>query len=72
MGSAKDFLINCGLKLFVLVIFIVSHLYDYISYPIYFVYHHPWRVRRYKKANHARREDREDCVIYHSIQVNQI
>ena len=67
--GVKHFMINCGLKLFVVLIYIVSHVYDYVSYPFYYIYYHPWRVRRYKKASHARKEEREDCVIYHSIQV---
>lgn len=68
MGKVKDFFINCLLKTFVVVIYIVSHLYDYLSYPVYFVYSHPWLVRRYKREAHARKEVRQDCVIYHSIQ----
>jgi hypothetical protein len=69
MSQVKNFFVNCALKIFVVLIYVVSHVYDYVSYPIYMIYYHPWRVRRYKKANHARKEEREDCVIYHSIQV---
>ena len=56
------------LKVVVVLIYVVSHLYDYVSYPLYWVYYHPWRVRRYKRSNHARREDRDDgSVVYHSL-----
>lgn len=72
MPSVKDFFINCALKTFVVLIYVVSHVYDYVSYPLYSLYCHPWRVRRYKRANHARKEEREDCVIYHSIQVKLV
>ncbi len=70
MGKVKDFFINCLLKTLVVIIYLVSHLYDYISYPVYFIYSHPWLVRRYKREAHSRREDRDDCIIYHSLQVN--
>ena len=55
------------LKLFVFLTYIISHIYDYVTYPIYFIYYHPWLVRQYKKADHARREDREDCIVFHSL-----
>lgn len=57
------------LKMVVMLIYVVSHLYDYAFYPIYFFYYHPWRVRRYQKSTHARREDldHESAVIFHSL-----
>ncbi len=55
------------LKFVVVLIYVVSHCYDYLCYPIYVVAHHPWIVRRYKRSNHARREDRADCVVFHSL-----
>lgn len=63
----SDFAKNALMKVFVFLIYIVSHLYDYLFYPIYFLFQHPWVIRRYNRSNHARREDREDCVIFHSI-----
>ena len=67
-GGPKDYVKYYLLRLFVLFVFVFSHLYDYISYPIYFVIYHPWLVRRYKKSNHARLEIRDDCVLYHSLE----
>jgi long-chain acyl-CoA synthetase len=55
------------LKLFVFLTYIISHIYDYITYPFYFIYYHPWLVRQYKKSDHARRENREDCIVFHSL-----
>ena len=55
------------LKLFVFLTYIISHIYDYVTYPFYFIYYHPWLVRQYKKSDHARREDREDCIVFHSL-----
>ena len=66
--SPKDYVKYYVLRLFVLFVFVLSHLYDYISYPIYFVIYHPWLVRRYKRENHARLEVRDDCVLYHSLE----
>lgn len=64
MADVKYYL----LKLLVVLIYFVSHVYDYLTYPIFMIIYHPWRVRRYKKSNHARREDRDDAIIYHSLQ----
>ena len=64
----KDYIKYYVLRLFVLFVFVLSHIYDYLSYPIYFVIYHPWLVRRYKKATHARFERRDDCVLYHSLE----
>ena len=42
--------------------------FQYVTYPIYFIYYSPWLVRQYKREDHARREDRDDCIIFHSLQ----
>jgi long-chain acyl-CoA synthetase len=63
----RDMFKHALMKLAVVLIYVVSHCYDYICYPIYFIAHHPWIVRKYKRSNHARREDRDDCVIFHSL-----
>ena len=68
LKSVGDYVKFGILKLFVFLTYIISHIYDYLTYPIYFIYYHPWLVRQYKKEDHARREDREDCIIYHSLQ----
>lgn len=67
LQGASDYIKYCVLKLFVFLTYIISHIYDYVTYPFYFVYYHPWLVRQYKKEDHARREDRGDCIIYHSL-----
>lgn len=56
------------LKIIVFLTYIISHIYDYVTYPFYFIYYHPWLIRRYKREDHARREDRPDCIIFHSFQ----
>ena len=55
------------LKAVVVLIYVVSHLYDYLFYPVYLVAQHPWRVGRYKRAIHARREDVDDAIVFHSL-----
>jgi len=65
--GVRDYIKYCILKLFVFLTYIVSHIYDYVTYPIYFIYYHPWLVKQYKKEDHARREDREDCIVFHSL-----
>jgi len=67
LQGVGDYIKYCILKLFVFLTYIVSHIYDYVTYPIYFIYYHPWLVRQYKKEDHARREDREDCIVFHSL-----
>ncbi len=69
MASAKDAAVYVVLKALLALFYVISHVYDYLSYPIYLVAYHPWRVRRYKRMPHARREDREGEVIFHSVQV---
>lgn len=64
----KDYVKYYLLRLFVLFVFVLSHLYDFVSYPVYFVIYHPWLVRRYKRSNHAELEVRNDCVLYHSLE----
>ena len=67
MNGFKDYLKYYALRFALVIVYIVSHLYDYIGYPIFFIYYHPWLVRRYKDSTHARVEHREDAVIYHSV-----
>jgi len=66
--SAGDFVKYVILKIILFLTYTISHIYDYLTYPFYFIYYHPWLVRQYKREDHARREDREDCIIFHSLQ----
>ena len=67
LNGVGDYVKYGVLKLFVFLTYIISHIYDYVTYPFYFIYYHPWLVRQYKKSDHARREDREDCIVFHSL-----
>ena len=64
----KDYIKYYLLRAFVIFVFIISHVYDYTTYPIYWIIYHPWLVRRYRRAIHSKLERREDCVIYHSLE----
>ncbi|XP_040582204.1 long-chain-fatty-acid--CoA ligase 4 [Lepeophtheirus salmonis] len=55
------------LKTFVVLIYIISHIYDYLSYPIYALYYHPWRVRRYRRNVHSTVERKENSIVYEGI-----
>ncbi len=68
LNGVKDYVKYFFLKFFVVLIYIISHVYDYATFPIYAIYYHPWLVRRYKKEEHARQEIRDDCIVYHSLQ----
>ena len=56
------------MRLTLSVIFLLFFLVDYVTYPIYFIIYHPWLVRKYKREDHARKEERDDCLIFHSLQ----
>ncbi|CAB4055517.1 ACSL [Lepeophtheirus salmonis] len=43
------------------------HIYDYLSYPIYALYYHPWRVRRYRRNVHSTVERKENSIVYEGI-----
>ena len=47
--SAGDFVKYVILKIIVFLTYIISHIYDYVTYPFYFIYYHPWLVRQYKR-----------------------
>ena len=68
LHGVADYVKFVFLKLFVFLTYIISHIYDYVTYPLYFIYYSPWLVRQYKREDHARREDREDCIVFHSLQ----
>lgn len=57
------------LKLLITLIFIISHTYDYLSYPVYYFLQKPWLVRKHRKGIHSEKgEETDDSVIFHSTQ----
>ena len=47
--SAGDFVKYVILKIILFLTYTISHIYDYLTYPFYFIYYHPWLVRQYKR-----------------------
>lgn len=68
-GLVDSWLLYPLFKLLIFVIYLVSHLYDYISYPVYYFVQKPWLVRKHCQAIQARKgEETESTVTYHSTQ----
>lgn len=65
--SVRDRVVSVLLRAFLITFYVVSHLYDYVTFPLFFLWSRAWRVRRYKRNIHARREDRDDAVLFHSL-----
>ncbi len=69
MTDVKNAVTYGLLKTLLTIFYVVSHVYDYLLYPIYMIVYHPWRVGRYKRSNHASKEERDDgSVVFHSLQ----
>ena len=45
---ANSWLMYPLFRLLISIIYIVSHIYDYLTYPIWYVYQKPWRVRQHR------------------------
>jgi len=55
-------------KLLIILIYIISHVYDYVTYPIWYLVQKPWRVRQHRKGIHAKWDEPEDGqMVFHSI-----
>ena len=66
--GVTDYIKYYLLRTFVIFVFIISHVYDYTTYPIYWIVYHPWLVRRYQRSTHSKVEKKTDCVIYDSLE----
>jgi len=64
---ANSWLLYPLFKLLIILIYIISHIYDYVTYPIWFFVQKPWRVRRFRKGIHSKWEEPENgAIVYHS------
>jgi len=55
-------------KLLIILIYIISHVYDYVTYPIWYLVQKPWRVRQHRKGIHSKWDEAEDGqMVFHSI-----
>jgi len=66
-GLVDSWLLYPLLKILITLMFIFSHVYDYLSYPIYYFVQKPWLVLKYRKGQHSQQGDMIDSeVTYHS------
>eukprot|EP00090_Calanus_glacialis_P001394 TRINITY_DN10994_c0_g1_i1.p1 TRINITY_DN10994_c0_g1~~TRINITY_DN10994_c0_g1_i1.p1 ORF type:complete len:726 (-),score=259.31 TRINITY_DN10994_c0_g1_i1:181-2358(-) len=64
---ANSWLLYPLFKLLIILIYIISHVYDYVTYPIWYFVQKPWRVRLHRKGIHAKWDEPEDGqMIFHS------
>jgi len=69
--GVKDHVKYYLIRTLLVIFYVVSHIYDYLCYPVFMLFQSPWLVRRYRKANHARMERRGSSeAIFHSLEVN--
>jgi len=65
---ANSWLLYPLLKILIIVIYIISHVYDYVTYPIWFLAQKPWRTKRVQRAVHSKwQEPADGQVVYSSI-----
>jgi len=55
-------------KLMVILIYIISHVYDYVTYPIWYCVQKPWRTIAHRKGVHSKWDPPENGeMVFHSI-----
>lgn len=65
---ANSWLLFPLLKILIVLIYIVSHVYDYVTYPVWYLAQKPWRTKRVQRSIHSKGEEPENGeVVYHSI-----
>jgi len=65
---ANSWLMYPLFRLLISLIYIISHIYDYLTYPIWYLVQKPWRVRQHRKGIHSKWDEPENGeVVYHSI-----
>lgn len=53
------------------IIWVLSQIYDLVTYPFYYAYYKPWIRLKYHQGIHARKEERQSCIIFHSIKTHR-
>jgi len=65
---ANSWLLYPLLKILIVLIYTVSHVYDYVTYPVWYLAQKPWRTKRVQRSIHSKWEEPENGeVVYHSI-----
>lgn len=64
---ANSWLMYPLFRLLISIIYIVSHIYDYLLYPVWYIVQKPWRVIQHRKGIHSRWDKPENGeMVYHS------
>eukprot|EP00092_Neocalanus_flemingeri_P005787 GFUD01006229.1.p1 GENE.GFUD01006229.1~~GFUD01006229.1.p1 ORF type:complete len:726 (-),score=213.49 GFUD01006229.1:423-2600(-) len=64
---ANSWLLYPLFKLLIMLIYITSHVYDYVTYPIWYFVQKPWRVRMHRKGIHSKWDEPENgSMVFHS------
>ena len=64
---ANSWLLYPLFRLLIIFIYIISHIYDYLTYPIWYFVQKPWRVREHRKGIHSKWDEPENGeIVYHS------
>jgi len=64
---ANSWLLYPLFKLLIILIYIISHVYDYVTYPIWYLIQKPWRVQLHRKGIHAKWDEPENgSMVFHS------
>ena len=65
---ANSWLLYPLFKLLIFMIYLISHVYDYVTYPVWYFVQKPWRVRQHRKKIHARWDEAENgSLVFHSV-----
>jgi len=64
---ANSWLLYPLFRLLIILIYIISHIYDYLTYPIWYFVQKPWRVRQHRKGIHSKWDKPENGeIVFHS------
>jgi len=64
---ANSWLLYPLFRVLIIFIYIISHIYDYLTYPIWYFVQKPWRVRQHRKGIHSKWDEPENGeIVYHS------
>jgi len=64
---ANSWLLYPLFRILIIFIYIISHIYDYLTYPIWYFVQKPWRVRQHRKGIHSKWDEPENGeIVYHS------
>ena len=64
---ANSWLLYPLFRLLISIIYVVSHVFDYVLYPVWYLVQKPWRVQKHRKGIHSKWDEPENGeIVYHS------